>query len=112
MSLSSLRALVLEANVAFHGMPVTVTVPGGDPVETSVIWLTPETEAVPGAQDFRRKEASQVLVLRRADVPLVPRKTIVEGAPHAGVSRRWMVDGTDRVEVDRVYVVLVPAVED
>ena len=112
MSLSSLRALVLEVNVAAHGMAVTVTVPGGVAVETDGIWMTPETEDVPVGMEFRRREGRYVLVLLRADVPSVPRKTIVVGAP-AGMDQtlRWMVDSTAKVESDRVYVVVVPSPE-
>lgn len=103
---------MLQANMAAHGMPVTVTVPGEDPVETTGVWMTPETTDVPGgAQELRFKEGVQVLVLRREDVASVPRKTIVQGAPHYGATARWMVDGTAKVEADRVYVVLVPAGE-
>ena len=113
MSLTALRALSLSVNMAAHGMPVTVTVAGEDAVETTGIWMTPETEEVsPGGGNTQRREAYRVLVLRRADVPLVPRGTIVVGAPHYGDSQRWRVDGTDRVEVDRVYVIVVPAPEE
>lgn len=107
MSLAALRALVLQVNVAAHGMPVTVTVPNGEPVSTDGIWFTPETDG------DAQKHGTFVLVLRKADVPSVPRKTIVIGSPPNGdQTRRWMVDSTMKVETDRVYVVLVPAPED
>jgi len=89
---------------------VTVTIPGGEAVETDGIWLTPETEDL---GDGSRKEGQYVLVLRKADVPTVPRKTMVVGSPPNGdQTRRWMVSGTSRVETDRSYVVVVPAPED
>jgi len=107
MSLAALRALVLEVNVAAHGMPVTVTIPNGQPVATNGIWLTPETDGE------GRKEGIHVLSIPKADVASVPRKSIVVGAPAGGdQTLRWMVDSTAKVETDRVYVVLVPAPED
>ena len=108
MSLAALRALVLDANVAAHGMPVTVRVPGALAVESSGIWMTPDTEDVNG-QPVQRREGRQVLVLRRSDFPSVPRSTVVTGGPPNTASRRWLVDGVDRVEGDRVYVVVVLA---
>jgi hypothetical protein len=111
MSVAALRALVLDVNVTAHGMPVTVTVPGGVAVPASGIWMTPETEDVNG-QPVQRREARQVLMLRRSDFSTVPKASVVVGCPPNATSRRWLVDATDRVEVDRVYVVVVPAPED
>jgi hypothetical protein len=110
MGLAELRALVLETNRAAFGSAVTVTVPDEDAVETEAIWASTETEEV-DINGFIRKVGRYVLVLRKADVPTVPRKTIIVGAPPGGTSQRWMVDGTDRVEVDRTYVVLKPQAE-
>lgn len=114
MDVRALRALVFQVNTSAHGTPVTITVPYGDPVELdAVIWLTPQTEDVPGDGVFRRKEAQQVIVVPRADVPSLPRGTVVVGAPYAGdTTQRWLVDGIERVEADRVYAVLVPAPEE
>lgn len=112
MSLAALRALCLSANMAAHGMPVAVTVAGEDAVETTGIWMTPETEEVPAVLEFRRKDVFQVLVLSRADFESVPRGTVVVGAPPGGdQTKRWISDGQAKLATDRFYVALVPEPE-
>lgn len=108
MSLATLRAEVLRANLAAHGAEVTVTVSGAEAVECDGIWLTPESIETPPAQEFQRREGRWVLVLRKADVPSAPRGTVVVGAPPNGTSQRWVVEGTAKLEADRLYVLLAP----
>lgn len=109
MGLAELRAAVLDANLAAHGSEVTVTVPGSDPVEVTGIWSSVETEEVPAGMDFRRREGRWALVIRKGDLDRFPRESVVDGAPPGMSSRRWMVDGTTKVEGDRMYVALKPA---
>jgi hypothetical protein len=109
MSVSALRALVLDVNMTAHGAPVTVTVAGSDPVETTAIWIDPRTEDTPAGMEFRRKDVVMVVALRRSEVPRVPRGTRIVGAPHFGdESKVWIVDGTEMEKVDRVYVAVTP----
>lgn len=113
MDLSSLRALAFDLNVSAHGVDVTVTTPDPDaePIETRGIWATPTTELLPGGFDVQRAEPRRVLVLPSAEVPTVPRGTIILAPEHLGGDvLRWRVDGIDRIEVGqhRVVVILDP----
>lgn len=104
-----LRALVLELNLAAHGVSATVTVDGQDPIETTGIWLTPLTEEFPASTAFQRREPRRVMALSRAEVSLVPRGTLIQAALKSGdASQRWRVEGPERIEADHVRVWVVP----
>lgn len=113
MNFGPLRSLVLSINQAVHGVAATVTRPAPDnaPIETTGIWqVAPLEEQQPFGTDFRRVEPRRVMVLSRADVPTIPRGTVIV-APETldGVDKTWKVDGLDRTEGDhwRAIVVLV-----
>ncbi len=98
----------LEAPLAMWALPATVTVPDGAAVETEAFWLPPKTVEVPVGNGMVRAEERHVLVLPRADVPQVPRGTIVSVAEAEGEDvQEWRVDAMDRVHVDHYRVVVV-----
>ena len=111
MDLGSLRALALDVNLAAHGVPITsITrpMPDNEPiVGVRGIWLPPLVEDPPVGRELQRREPRRVLVLRRADVPTVPRGTVIVAPEKAGdPDSTWEVDGTDRLEADRVHVIV------
>lgn len=111
MDHGALRALVLDANLFAHGVPATFTRPAPDntPIVAEGIWVTPVTEAIPGNVEFSRREPIRIMAVPRALVPTVPRgTTIVAPEVAGGVNKTWRVDATERVDVDRVRVVVVP----
>jgi hypothetical protein len=121
MDLSSLRALVRNLNFSAFGVDVILeSDPPGDPIATRGIWLTPETDDIPGALNLRRRERSYVLA-----VPIfgVKHGAIVQAPadpawadlllppPSPGAILRWQVDGFAGIESDhtRIRLVLAPA---
>lgn len=112
MDLGSLRALALDLNLSAHGVDVTVTrpVPDDEPIEARGIWLTPTTEGLPIGSELTRREPRRVLALRRADVPTVPRGTLIVAPEKAGDedTLEWRVDGFEHYEADHVRVIVVP----
>lgn len=120
MDLSSLRALVRNLNFSAHGQDVTVDVEP-EPLATRGIWLTPETDDVPGGLDLHRRERSFVMAVPLANVP---HGTIIHAAaspmwadlidppPSPGEILRWQVDGFPQVASDHTRVRLVLAPEE
>ena len=100
----------LGVALAVFGLPATVTVPGGQPVATTVIWLPPvsvETVGVLAPTD--RPQA--VLALPRSALPVVPRGTLIEVPELEGGSvRSWTVEAVLGITVDEVRVLVIPAV--
>jgi hypothetical protein len=97
-------ATALEA----FAVPATVTVPGGGPLITRGIWVSPLTQDMPGSGGVRRREPKRVLALPLADVPTVPRDTAIVAPEMAGLTaQRWRVEGFESVEVDHVRVIVV-----
>lgn len=97
-------ALALDA----FGVPATVTVPNGGPIVTHGIWVTPTTEDRPGSLDVRRREPTRTFALPIADVPAVPKGTVIVAPEMDGLeAQRWRVDGFPTVEVDHVRVLVV-----
>lgn len=113
MDLGPLRALVTRLNFQVHNsVPATVTVPDGDPVTTRIHWFTPTTDDYPTGFDVRRADRKRLMGILTEDVPTVPRGTIVEAPEKSGgESLRWRVDATDKVEVEHVRVLVIPAPE-
>jgi hypothetical protein len=110
MDLGPLRALALELNFSAHGVLAVVTRPApyNDSIVTRCIWLTTETPGVPASTDFQRGDPRRVLVLRRTDVPAVPRNTVINAPEKAGdADQNWRVDGIDRIEADQIRVIVV-----
>lgn len=97
------------------GVAATVTRPAPEDtdIDTTVVWESPLTEAMPGAGEFSRQEWRRVMSLRLDEVPTAPRGTIIL-APEVkgGTIERWRVEGPDRIVPDLVRVVVVrdPAV--
>lgn len=90
----------LDPIFAALGVEATVTVPGGDPVETTVIWLSPMTEEIPMGLDVHKVESVKVMELRKDQVPTAPNDTRIEAPEVAGGEiKTWRVDAT--VQEDR-----------
>jgi hypothetical protein len=107
-----LRDLVLETNLAVHGVDVTVTrpAPEDEAIETQGIWITPLTEEMPFNTDLQRHEPRRVMALSLSEVTAVPRGTQIVGPERpGGTSRTWQVDGIERREADHVRVYVLPA---
>lgn len=105
-----LRSLVLGLNQAAHGVDATVTRPAPDnaPIATKVIWvLEPVGDGQPFGTDFRRGDPRRVLAIVKADVPTLPRGTVVL-APDVdgGTVHTWLVDGIDRALDDQWRAVM------
>lgn len=108
MDLAAFRALVREINFRVHGVAAVVTVPNGTPVATPIIWMTSQTEASPGT--LARSEVHHVMAIRRDDVPVVPRGTLVAVCEHLRTAPAlWRVDSQEAVYPDHARVWVVPA---
>lgn len=96
--------------LAAFGVPVTVTVPGQAPIETTGIWLQWDERP---EMDFSRHDPRRGLALARVDVPAVPRGTALE-APEVGggTSRAWRVDGMAYSDQDHHCVFVVPVTDE
>jgi hypothetical protein len=109
VDLAALRSLVREVNFGVHGVAAVVTVPDGEPVATSVIWLTPASDSAPIGATFQRADPQRRMAIRRDDVPVLPRGTIVEVTEHLrDETASWSVDSIESVRPDHYKVVVVP----
>jgi hypothetical protein len=89
------------------GVDAVVTPPGEWPIDTSVVWLTPNPVLEP-SDGFSRREAQRLMAIRRSDVPAVPVGTMVLAPEMSGGSNvSWRVDGVDLVEPEHVRVFVV-----
>lgn len=106
MDLRPPLSLALDA----FGVDALVAPPSGPSVETTAFWLPSETEEVPSGGDLRRAEQKRVVVLPRADVPEVPRGTVITMAEaDGGAPVDWKVDSADKHDYDHHRVVVLPA---
>ena len=104
--------MVRSVNFSILGVPATVTVPGNDPVETRIIWLTPNSEGSPEGTQLQFAEAKPAMAIRRDDVPALVLGTLVEVAPHnLDAPTAWEVDSIEKVEQEHVRVLVVPVVD-
>ncbi len=92
--------------LAVFGLPATVTLPGGQPVASTAIWLSPipvETTGVILSTD--RPQA--VLALPRAAVPSMPRGTLITVAEmNGGPGLAWIVEAVENERPDEWRVVV------
>jgi hypothetical protein len=106
----------IGAALRVFGLPATVTLPGEEPVATTAIWLPPMLVDTAGVL-IPTTAPQAVLVLPRADVPVVPRGTRIDLAKYeGGPVRSWIVEsivsGQEPEEPhpdDDVRVVVIPA---
>ena len=109
MSLDALEALALQATFDIAGVPATVTLPGGQPIATSAIWLDPVLVDVPSSSDLQRREQRRVVALMKADVATAPRGTRIDGAEReGGPVQSWRVDEPEAYDPVHLRVVVVP----
>lgn len=119
MDFGPLRGLATELAFNAHGVPATVTRPMPDetPIVTRGIWMTPGlsrpfTEAYPGDFNLQRREPERVIVLRRAEVPSLPRGTRIDAPEQSGGAiKAWRVDGIEHVDVAQYRALVVPETE-
>lgn len=106
--LVAVRSVVLEANLAAHGLTATsVTTPENDYEDVRFLWLTFENESMPSGGGFSKREPIRVMVFRRADVPEIPKGTRIEAPERYGEGdSTWVVDGRERSESDHHRVVV------
>jgi hypothetical protein len=99
-------ASVVEA----FGLPAVVTLPDAEEsIETDAVWLPSTTEEVPASNSISRAEEKRVLCLSKADVPQVPRGTLVAVAEYDGGDvLDWIVDAVERVEFDNARLIVLP----
>ena len=104
-----MRALAFEANLAAHGLEATAELPDGTTVTgIRIIWLTTEAAAVPGAFDSQKVDPLRTLVIRRSDVPQVPRGTRITVPEVAGGDdKTWIVDSYERREADQHRCIVI-----
>lgn len=108
----ALRQLVLETNQAVHGVDAVVELPDGRMIETEALWLTTVPQDAPAGLDLHRADPLRIVAIARVDVPSLPRHAVIVAPERpGGPTRRWLVDGHDRLESDqhRVIVVRDPA---
>jgi hypothetical protein len=107
MDITALRSLALDVAMATLAVPAIVTPDGGLAVHTTAIWVATVEEQLPVGRDFQRREPRRILALPVADVPSVPRgSVIVAPAPGGTVARTWVVDGVDRSDADQLRVIV------
>lgn len=108
--MSDLRPPFVAVLDAF-GVAATVTIPDGDPVETTILWQPPITEEYPTGSEYRRATPRRRMAIPLSDVPTVPRGTVILAPEVSGeAAAEWSVDETERVDSDhhRVIVTSVP----
>lgn len=93
------------------GLSASVQLPGGVPSVTTVaVWLPPSTEEVPAGSGMQRAEPKNVLSLSKADVPQLPRGTVVTVPPEeGGAAVAWEVDAIERDDFDHWRSVVIRA---
>jgi hypothetical protein len=91
------------------GLPVTVTVPLGNPVGTTGVWVQALEEAQPFGTDLARRDPRRVLAIpRTAALDTIPRGSVILAAEvEGGPTRTWRVDGLERTEADLFRVIVV-----
>jgi hypothetical protein len=100
----------LAAALSAFGLPAAISPPGAPAVETTVVWLPSTTTDTPTASDFRRAEAHRVLAFPVADVPEVPRETLISAPEYLGGERSdWQVDEVERIDYDHWRATVLPA---
>lgn len=96
---------------ATFGIDAVVTLPGEAPVDTSIIWLSPVAVETQGAFT-RTNEPQRCLALQRADVPTVPRGTLIAAAEiSGGTVSTWCVEAILGQTAEEVRVIVIPVEE-
>ena len=111
MGLGSLRALVRDLNFATFGVDATVIRPlpeDDTPIDTKLIWITAEPNALPGPFESQRQNPLRIAALPLNVVPTVPKGTRITAPPAPGADDAgWITDGESRREADHVRVLVV-----
>lgn len=92
------------------GVSAAVTLPeAADAIPATGVWVQVVPDQFPVGRDLQRREPRKVLALRRAEVPTLPRGTLIVAVPFGGEApRTWKVDGIDHTEADEWRAIVVP----
>ena len=103
------NSITFDAQALPLSVPATVTPPNSSAITTTGVWSVPTLPDTPAAAAFNRGEIRRVMALKRADVPTVPRGTLIS-APEkpGGTASTWRVDGIELVEADHRKVIVIP----
>lgn len=77
MDILAIRNAQAAINFAVHGFDITVTPPGGDPVETRGMWAPPIDDGSGAFVAFRRAGPRRVLVIARTALDAVPKGSVI-----------------------------------
>lgn len=103
-----MEALVRDINFDTLGIPVTVTPLEGSSIETQGIWTPSEFDERPVGKDYSRRDPRRVMALRIADVPDIPRGSLIVASEFDGEdAKNWKVDGIEKTDRDHIRVILV-----
>lgn len=109
MGLDALGELATQVTFDVIGVPATVTLPDSTVIQTSAIWLEQILFDVPINGDLQRREVRRVVALHKADVPVAPRGTRIDGAERdGGPVLAWRVDEAELADPDHTRVIVVP----
>lgn len=99
----------LAAALRAFGAAASVTLPGAEPVTTTVIWLPPMAVETPGVLG-QTAHPQAICALLKSDVPSAPRGTLIE-APVAegGDNTSWIVEAVLGELHDEIRVLVIPA---
>lgn len=109
-------AITMDQVLGAFGQPATVQILGSPAIETSVMWLPQQVDRQPDGV-FARVSSRRILVLRRDEVPDLPRgaRVVVGDPPDGSMTRTWIVDGPispadyDQIQgFDHYRVLMVP----
>lgn len=104
--MADLRVPFTLAQEAF-GVDGTLTNPGGDPVDVTVVWVAPLDAEAPGGADFKRVAPKRLMSISRAEVSEIQLNAVIDAPEEeGGADRRWQVASFDRVEYDNVTVLV------
>ena len=105
------------------GVPVTVTPPCEDAIETIGAWILPSLVDTPIGVDLHRRERQRVLALSRdaivvdgvsyPGVSTVPLKTRIDAPEMLGdTPQAWLVDGFEDTDRDHHRPRVVPLIDE
>jgi len=104
--MADLRVPFTLAQEAF-GVDGTLTNPGGDPADVTVVWVAPLDGEAPGTADLKRVAPKRLVSISKAEVDDLALKAVLEAPEEdGGDARRWQVDGFERVEYDNWTVMV------
>lgn len=91
------------------GVDATVTRPGQDAIDTSVVWVNQTTDGVPLGAALQMADPKRLLVVRRDHVPTLPLGTVIQAPEIDGDDIKvWKVDTIVHYEPDLIRALVIP----